>query len=62
MSIRDELQDLRDLLGESAYVEAIWAIRARNSPPVPKQYTRGWKWSREKVVSLAAYRMKSGAG
>jgi len=62
MSVRDELQDLRDILGENAYIEAIWAIRARNSQPVPKPYTRNWKWSREKVVSLAAYRSKAGEG
>ncbi len=56
MSAKDELQDLRDMLGEYAYIEAMWAMRINAARPVPRQFTRNWAWSREKVVSLRAYR------
>ncbi len=58
MSAKDELQDLRDMLGEYAYIEAMWAMRINASKPVPKPFTRGWKWSPAKVVALDAYRRK----
>lgn len=46
MSIRTELKDMRDLLGEAGYIEAIWAMRANAAPPVPKPHLRGWKYRR----------------
>lgn len=59
MSARDELQDLRELLGEQGFVNACWAMRENASKPAPNRFQRGWKWSPAKVVSLNAYRRKT---
>ncbi len=59
MSARDELDDLRNMLGEVAFVNAVWAMRVNASKPVPKTFQRGWKWSPAKVVALDAYRRAS---
>ncbi len=59
MSARDELQDLREMLGEAAFIDACWAMRINASTPPPKAFQRGWAWKRPKVVSLQAYRRQN---
>lgn len=59
---KEQLIELRQFLGsEKAYVDSVWAMRVSAATPVPKPFTRSWRWSRSKVVSLAAYRTKSDA-
>ena len=59
MSAKEQLIELQRLLGDVGYTDGIWAMRVNASPPVPKPFTRNWKWSPAKVVSLNAYRKVS---
>lgn len=45
-----DLRDLRKALGEVGYVNAVWAMRVKESPPVREAHTRGWRWNRAKVI------------
>jgi hypothetical protein len=58
-SAKEQLIELRRLLGEEGFVNGLWAMRINANPPVPKAFTRGWKWRRDKIVNLAAYRKNS---
>lgn len=56
---REQLIEMQRLLGYAGYVDGIWCLRERLSPPVPKAFTRQWAWRREKVVNLQAYRKQA---
>ncbi len=57
-SAKEQMIELRKLLGEAGFVDGVWQMRINASQPVPRQFTRQWAWSREKVVSLRAYRRR----
>ncbi len=45
-----DLRELRKALGEIGYVNAVWAMRALQSPPVREAAARGWRWNEAKVI------------
>ncbi len=57
-SAKEQMIELRRLLGEVGFVDGVWQMRINAARPVPKPFTRGWKWSPAKVVALDAYRRK----
>ncbi len=56
MSTRDELQDLRNLLGEQGFIDAIWTMRERAMGPLPKPYLKGWKWKRPNTNNILPFK------